>query len=103
MARWPKAIEEAKVQGAQAAGIGISASWGSNWTGEVTEADRMTMLERQYRLWEEAGIPVTKVGIFDPMGWNMPDQVERQLVAIKERWPSIKPSTFISITRGVWR
>jgi hydroxymethylglutaryl-CoA lyase len=77
MARWPKAIEEAKAKGAKAAGIGISASWGSNWTGEVTQADRMTMLERQYRLWEEAGIPVTKVGISDPMGWNMPDQVER--------------------------
>ena len=102
MARWPKAIEEAKAKGAKAAGIGISASWGSNWTGEVTEADRMTMLERQYRLWEEAGIPVTKVGISDPMGWNMPDQVERQLVAIKERWPSIKSfNLHLHNTRGM--
>jgi hydroxymethylglutaryl-CoA lyase len=102
MARWPKAIEEAKVKGAKAAGIGISASWGSNWTGEVSQADRMMMLERQRRLWEEAGIPVTKVSIFDPMGWNMPDQVERQLVAIKERWPSIKSfDLHLHNTRGM--
>jgi hydroxymethylglutaryl-CoA lyase len=102
IAHWPKAIEEAKAKGAKAAGIGISAAWGSNWTGEVTKADRMTMLERQHRLWEEAGIPVTKVSIFDPMGWNMPDQVERQLVAIKERWPSIKSfDLHLHNTRGM--
>jgi hypothetical protein len=61
--RWhagPKAIEDAKSKGAKEAGIGISAAWGSNWTGEVSEADRMKMLEQQYQLWQEAGIPVTK-------------------------------------------
>jgi hydroxymethylglutaryl-CoA lyase len=102
MARWPKAIEEAKSKGAREAGISISAAWGSNWTGEVSQEDRMTMLERQYRLWEEAGIPVTKAGISDPMGWNMPDKVERQLAAIKERWPSIKSfNLHIHNTRGM--
>jgi hydroxymethylglutaryl-CoA lyase len=44
VARWPKAIEEAKDKGAKEAGINISASWGSNWTGEVSQEDRMTML-----------------------------------------------------------
>jgi hydroxymethylglutaryl-CoA lyase len=102
MARWPKAIEEAKGKGEREAGINISASWGSNWTGEVSQEDRMTMLERQYRLWEEAGIAVTKVGISDPMGWNMPDQVERQLIAIKKRWPSIKSfNLHLHNTRGM--
>jgi len=102
MARWPKTIEEAKEKGAKEAGINISASWGSNWTGEVSQEDRMTMLERQYRLWEEAGIAVTKVGISDPMGWNMPDQVERQLIAIKKRWPSINSfNLHLHNTRGM--
>ena len=102
MARWPKAIEEAKAKAAKEAGISVSAAWGSNWTGKVSQADRMTMLERQYRLWEEAGIPVTKIAISDPMGWNMPDEVERQLVAIKERWPSIKSfNLHLHNTRGM--
>ena len=102
MARWPKSIEEAQAKGAKEAGINISASWGSNWTGEVSPEDRMTMLERQHRLWEEAGIPVTKVGISDPMGWNMPDQVERQLIAIKKRWPAIRSfNLHLHNTRGM--
>jgi hydroxymethylglutaryl-CoA lyase len=102
MARWPKAIEEAKAKGAKEAGIGVSAAWGSNWTGAVSEDDRMRMLEKQYQLWEEAEIPITKIGISDPMGWNMPDQVERQLEAIKKRWPAIKSfNLHLHNTRGM--
>jgi hydroxymethylglutaryl-CoA lyase len=102
MARWPKAIEDAKAKGAKEAGISVSAAWGSNWTGEVSQEDRMTMLEKQHQLWGEAGIPVTKIGISDPMGWNMPDQVERQLEAIKKRWPKIKSfNLHLHNTRGM--
>jgi hydroxymethylglutaryl-CoA lyase len=102
MERWPRAVEEAKSKGAKEAGIGISASWGSNWTGEVSQEDRMKMLQRQHQLWEEAGFIVTKVGISDPMGWNMPDQVEQQLTAIKKRWPAIKSfNLHLHNTRGM--
>ena len=102
MARWPKAIEEAKSKGAREAGITVSAAWGSNWTGAVSENDRMKMLEKQYLLWQEAGIPVTKIGISDPMGWNMPDHVEHQLATIKKRWPSIKSfNLHLHNTRGM--
>jgi hydroxymethylglutaryl-CoA lyase len=102
MARWPKSIEEAKSKGAKEAGISISAAWGSNWTGEVSEDDRMKMLEKQYQLWQEAEIPVTKIGISDPMGWNMPDQVEHQLATIKKRWPSIRGfNLHLHNTRGM--
>jgi hydroxymethylglutaryl-CoA lyase len=70
--------------------------------GDFTQEQRMQMLDRQYRLWQEAGIPVTRIGLYDPMGWNMPDQVERQLVAIKERWPSIQDfNLHLHNTRGV--
>ena len=102
MERWPKIVQAAKAKGEKEAAIGISASWGSNWTGDVSQEQRMVMLERQYRLWEEAGIAVTHVSISDPMGWNMPDQVERQLMAVKERWPSIKDfNLHIHNTRGM--
>ncbi len=102
MARWPKAIEEAKAKGAKEAGISVSAAWGSNWTGAVSQEDRMKMLAKQHQLWDSAGIPVTKIGISDPMGWNMPDQVERQLEAIKQRWPAIKSfNLHLHNTRGM--
>jgi hydroxymethylglutaryl-CoA lyase len=62
----------------------------------------MDWLNRQHRLWDEAGIPVTKIGLYDPMGWNMPDQVESQLAAVKERWPAIRDfNLHIHNTRGV--
>ena len=102
IARWPAVIEAAKAKGIKETGIGISAAWGSNWTGDVSQDERMDMLDRQYRLWEEAGIAITRVGISDPMGWNMPDQVERQLSAIKERWPSIRTfNLHLHNTRGM--
>jgi hydroxymethylglutaryl-CoA lyase len=102
IARWPKIIEACKATGFKQAGIGISASWGSNWTGDISQEQRMKMLERQYVLWEGAGISVTRISISDPMGWNMPDQVERQLVAVKEQWPSIRDfNLHLHNTRGM--
>ncbi len=102
ISRWPKVVQGCQASGFKEAGIGISASWGSNWTGDVSQEQRMKMLERQYVLWDGAGISVTRVSISDPMGWNMPDQVERQLVAIKERWPSIRDfNLHLHNTRGM--
>jgi hydroxymethylglutaryl-CoA lyase len=100
--RWPKIVADAKEKKVNEAGIGLSATWGSNWTGDVSDEQRMTMLERQYRLWEEAGIAVTRISLSDPMGWNIPDQVERQLIAIKKRWPTIKSfNLHLHNTRGM--
>jgi hydroxymethylglutaryl-CoA lyase len=100
--RWPKIVAEAKEKKVSEAGIGLSATWGSNWTGDVSEEQRMTMLDAQYRLWEEAGITVTRISLSDPMGWNMPDQVERQLTTIKKRWPKIKSfNLHLHNTRGM--
>ena len=62
----------------------------------------MGLLRRQWQLWADAGIPVTRVSLCDAMGWNMPDQVERQLVAIKEQWPTIDTlHLHLHNTRGV--
>ena len=50
----------------------------------------MDILERGPRAWNEAGIPVTSVGLLDPMAWCLPHRVEEQLLAVKERWPHIR-------------
>ena len=49
----------------------------------------MKALDRMYQAWTEVGVKVTRVSLADPMSWAMPHQVEAQLIAIKERWPSI--------------
>ncbi|MDE3078080.1 MAG: citramalate synthase, partial [Chloroflexota bacterium] len=89
IARIPEVIRRAQQQGEAEGGIGLSNAWGSNWTGEFSQEQRMLMLDRQHQAWTEAGFTVTRVGLADAMSWNMPHHVERMLGAIKERWPSI--------------
>lgn len=87
---WAPTVARAVEQGAKEAGVGVNAAWGSNWLGDFTLEQRMEMLERQIELWSSAGVAVTKVFLGDPMGWNMPDQVEEQLESIVSRWPGIQ-------------
>ena len=91
--RWPQIVAQAQELSVKKAGIGINASWGSNFVGEFTQDQRMEMLDHQHSLWDEAGIKVNRVFLGDPMSWNMPHVVEEQLTAIKERWPDIKTFT----------
>jgi len=90
IAAWPQIVSQALERGAKEVGIGVHAAWGSNFTGEFTLQQCMDMLEREYRLWEEAGLPVTSVYLGDPMSWNTPHRTEEYLTAIKERWPHIR-------------
>lgn len=85
----PGVIARAVESGAEAAGIGVNAAWGSNWLGEFGQCRRMDLLRDQHRRWTEAGVPVREVFIGDPMGWNVPDRVEDQLHAIRAEWPGI--------------
>lgn len=85
----PQVIQRAVDAGAREAGIAINAAWGSNWLGRFSEEERMEHLEHQWRLWEAAGVPVTRVWIGDPMAWNVPHHVASQIRAIRARWPDI--------------
>ncbi len=86
---WPAIVEKAQRQGVAEAEVRVAAAWGSNFVGEFSMEQRMDVLERAYYAWEDAGIPVTSIGILDPMAWCLPHRVEEQLVAIKQRWPNI--------------
>ena len=86
---WTGVVERAVASGATSAGIAINAAWGSNWLGPFEETTRTEMLARQYDLWRDAGIPVDRVWIGDPMGWNLPHHVDSQIRVIRERWPEI--------------
>jgi hydroxymethylglutaryl-CoA lyase len=89
IASWDGIISAAVERGAREAGIGVNAAWGSNWLGDFDEQRRMDLLRRQHDRWTAAGLTVTKVFLGDPMGWNMPDQVESQLDRILATWPEI--------------
>jgi len=90
IATWPDTVERARAERRTEAGIGLNAAWGSNWLGDFTLDQRMELLGRQHDLWTAVGIEVAEVFLGDPMGWNVPDAVEEQLLAIRATWPHIR-------------
>jgi hydroxymethylglutaryl-CoA lyase len=102
IARWRHVIEAAVEKGVEEATIYVNAAFGSNWCGDIPQEFVMRLFQKQWDMWNEAGVSVTSIGMGDPMGWNMPDQVQRYIHAIRERWPEINDWHFhIHNTRGV--
>ena len=89
IAAWERTVHRAQEAGATEAAIALNAAWGSNWQGAFSQDQRMDLLKRQHERWDDAGIPVVKVWLGDPMGWNNPVHVRQQLLTIQEHWPSI--------------
>jgi hydroxymethylglutaryl-CoA lyase len=90
IASWDGIVAAAVEAGQTEAEIGVGAAWGSNWVGAFSHAERMDMLQRQYDLWEDAGVTVRKVFFADPMGWNVPWQLEEDLQELRRRWPEVR-------------
>ena len=89
IAAWDAVVERAVAEDAQEASISVNAAWGSNWSGEFSSAQRMELLEAQHRRWDAVGIPVTRVWLGDPMGWNLPPVVADQVREVVTRWPAV--------------
>lgn len=89
-ASWALPVENARSAGATEAAIALSAGWGSNFSGAFTRGHRLAELQRQHDRWAEVGIPVTTIRMFDPMGWNVPSVVAEDLLAFKQRFPSVR-------------
>ena len=64
--------------------------------------DLLWVLEQQYHVWTETGIPVTGLSLADTMGWANSWQIKRTPGAIRERWPEISHfSLHLHDTRGL--
>jgi hydroxymethylglutaryl-CoA lyase len=90
IAGWPRRVAAAVDRGAREAGIGLNAAWGSNFVGEFGSDERTDLLRRQYEMWRAAGVPVHRVWLGDPMGWNAPHQVAEQIAIIRREFPDIR-------------
>ncbi|HIN22800.1 MAG TPA: citramalate synthase [Dehalococcoidia bacterium] len=89
MERWPQVVAQAQELQIKEAGIGTNASWGSNFMGEFTVDNLMTMYERQHSMWDEVGIDVRSVSMGDPMSHCTPAKVEESVYRVKEMWPEV--------------
>jgi hydroxymethylglutaryl-CoA lyase len=89
IAELPIVISNAVRAGVTTAGIAINAAWGSNWLGRFEQEERIRLLGLQHSLWTDAGVVVDRVWIGDPMAWNTPNAMARQIDAIQQIWPDI--------------
>jgi hydroxymethylglutaryl-CoA lyase len=89
-ARWAGIVEEAKQAGATQARVDLGSAFGSNFEGTFSHEERMYWIREAKRTWDEAGIPVTALGLFDPMSWCMPHWTEETIAAVLEEFPQIK-------------
>lgn len=93
-ASWRLPIERAVQAGVSEAAIGLSAPWGSNWSGAVTQMQRFERLREQYDAWTSKGIKVVRVEFADPMAWNTPCAVSEDVVALQKEFPGIREYRF---------
>ncbi len=84
-----RTVKLAVESGATSATIGLSAGWGSNWSGQFSPQTRLAALRRQYDAWAEVGVQVTRIAMADPMGWNSPAVVAADLRAFEREFPSV--------------
>ena len=86
---WRLPVERAAKKGVQESAVGLSAGFGSNWSGKFTHEARMHELQRQVDAWSAIGAKVTRIDVADPMAWNTPVEVAKDIAFIKQHWPSI--------------
>ena len=89
-ARWAAVLDRARDENAGVAGLSVNAAWGCNWEGQFHTKQRMEALTEQWQAWDDLGIPVDRVWLGDPMGWNTPAAMVETLDAVGERWPDVK-------------
>lgn len=83
-------VAAAKAAGATQASVGIGNPFGSNFEGPFSLKQRLDLLELMFNKWKDAGIEVTRVALYEAMGWNLPHTVRETMLAIRERWPQVK-------------
>ena len=86
---WHSPIDKMVGKGAIDSAIGLSAGYGSNWSGKFSHEARMENLARQYQAWEAIGAKVKRIDMADPMAWNTPLEVAKDIEGIKKRFPTI--------------
>jgi hydroxymethylglutaryl-CoA lyase len=86
--------------GVPIARIGIMASFGCNFAGDIT-ADRVVdTVADAIAIAQEAGIEVPDVSLADSMGWATPRRVAAAVDAVRNRWPELRIALHLHDTRG---
>ncbi len=81
--------------------IGVMASFGCNFEGDVAPARVIGALEDGFAIAREAGAAITLISLADTMGWATPQRIERVVGEVRARWPEQRLSLHLHDTRGL--
>jgi hydroxymethylglutaryl-CoA lyase len=90
MATWPDVVDRARDRGVRKGRVGVASAWGSNFLGLFSHRYRIESLARQIDALASAGMDVFEIGLHDSQSFCLPHEMERDLIAIKQRWPQVR-------------
>jgi hydroxymethylglutaryl-CoA lyase len=81
--------------------IGVMASFGCNYQGDISPAQVVRTLEDGMAVAAEYGAQISLFSLADTMGWATPARIERALGEVRSRWPQMQLSLHLHDTRGL--
>ena len=81
--------------------IGVMASFGCNYQGDISPAQVVRTLEGGMAVAAEYGAQISLFSLADTMGWATPARIERVVGEVRSRWPQMQLSLHLHDTRGL--
>jgi hydroxymethylglutaryl-CoA lyase len=81
--------------------IGVMASFGCNYQGDISPAQVVRTLEDGMAVAAEYGAQISLFSLADTMGWATPARIERVVGEVRSRWPQMQLSLHLHDTRGL--
>ena len=81
--------------------IGVMASFGCNYQGDISPAQVVRTLEDGMAVAAEYGAQISLFSLADTMGWATPARIERALGEVRTRWPQMQLALHLHDTRGL--
>jgi isopropylmalate/homocitrate/citramalate synthase len=96
-----KHVAAHQAEGVPVSRISLMASFGCNFSGDVTVPQALSALADAMALADETGCAIEKISIADSMGWANAAHVERLVGAVRERYPAQRIGLHLHDTRGM--
>ncbi len=97
----PEWIALYKAAGVTTDCVGLMATFGCNFEGEVPLDRVLSLLARTDEIFRAHGSKLRQANLADTMGWANPAQIKRTIGAVRNRWPDLVIRLHLHDTRGL--
>jgi isopropylmalate/homocitrate/citramalate synthase len=87
--------------GVKTSRIGIMASFGCNYSGDVAPQAVVDAVNDGMMIAKENDLSIKRIALADSMGWATPKRVAAAVDAVRNRWPDQEISLHLHDTRGL--